>query len=300
MKVQDPYKILKIEFDGISEAIDNYTSDSLICNYLKKMKIALQEDSTSEVMYYLEKLCAWYDENISAIYSNQFVYNKREHSQSKHLLDSLFSQLKEYDFNKIEQMKRESTTVTDIVYKNKQTKIFISHSSKDRSYVELLVTLFDSMGLSSSQIFCSSLPGYDIPIDTDIFDYLRDQFLQYDLHVIFIHSENYYQSSVSLNEMGAAWALKNNYTSLLLPGFSFDKMTGVVNSETVAIKLDNDTIEVKDKLNQLYEKLMIEFSLEKKPQVIWERNRDNFINNVFAESKKQLMFSKAVVMKRPF
>ena len=44
MKVQDPYQILKIEFDGISEAIDNYTNDSLICNYLKKMKRALQED----------------------------------------------------------------------------------------------------------------------------------------------------------------------------------------------------------------------------------------------------------------
>ena len=97
---------------------------------------------------------------------------------------------------------------------DKPHKIFISHSSKDVAYVAQIVNLLDGMGLNQTQVFCSSLPGYGVPIDTNIFDFLRDQFLKYNLHVIFIHSDNYYMSPISLNEMGAAWALKNAVTSI--------------------------------------------------------------------------------------
>ena len=162
----------------------------------------------------------------------------------------------------------------------KSPKIFISHSSRDKEYVSKLVELLDGMGLDQTQVFCSSLPGYDIPIGTNIFDYLRNQFLSYDLHVFFIHSKNYYQSAVSFNEMGAAWALKTEYSSLLLPGFGFGEMTGVVNSHTIAIKLDNDEVEVKDKLNQMYAKLIEEFGLARKADIIWEQKRDRFIKEV--------------------
>ena len=169
---------------------------------------------------------------------------------------------------------------TIAMLEKKPPKIFISHSSRDKAYVSKLVELLDGMGLDQTQVFCSSLPGYDIPIDINIFDYLRNQFLSYDLHVFFIHSKNYYQSAVSLNEMGAAWALKTEYSSLLLPGFGFGEMAGVVNSQAIAIKLDNDEVEVKDKLNQLYAKLIEEFGLTRKTDVIWEQKRDRFIREV--------------------
>lgn len=163
---------------------------------------------------------------------------------------------------------------------NKQPKIFISHSSKDKDYVTRIVSLLDDMGLHPGQIFCSSLPGYDIPIDINIFDYLRAQFREFSLHVMIIHSDNYYQSSVSLNEMGAAWVLRSNCTSFLLPGFQFDQMTGVVNSDTIAIKLDSDETEVKDKLNQFYSTIATEFSVAKKPDIIWEQKRNSFITGI--------------------
>ena len=163
------------------------------------------------------------------------------------------------------------------ISEKREPKIFISHSSRDRDFVAQIVTLLDGIGLNQTQIFCSSLPGYDIPIDTNIFDFLRGQFLKYDLHVFFIHSSNYYESPISLNEMGAAWALKSTCTSILLPGFPFTGMKGVVNSEDVAIKLDNDETEVKDKLNQLHSKIAEEFKLTKKPDIIWEKNRNAFI-----------------------
>lgn len=162
----------------------------------------------------------------------------------------------------------------------KPPKIFISHSSRDKDYVAKIVEILDGMGLDQTQVFCSSLPGYDIPVDTNIFDYLREQFVSYNLHVFFIHSANYYQSAVSLNEMGAAWVLRNEYSSFLLPGFSFAEMKGVVNSQAIATKLDNDPLEVKDKLNQLYDKIVVEFGIAKKADIIWEQKRDRFIKEV--------------------
>ena len=162
----------------------------------------------------------------------------------------------------------------------KTPKIFISHSSKDVAYVTQIVNLLDGMGLNQTQVFCSSLPGYGIPIDTNIFDYLRKLFFEHDLHVIFIHSENYYKSSVSLNEMGAAWVLRNEVTSILVPGFDFSQMTGVVNGDSISIKLDMPDMELKDKLNQLYDKVVKEFGLTKKADIIWEQKRDSFIREV--------------------
>lgn len=162
----------------------------------------------------------------------------------------------------------------------KPAKVFVSHATKDKPYVEKLVALLEYMGLDQTQLFCSSVPGYDIKISTDICQYLREQFLEYDLHVIFVHSPNYYKSAVCLNEMGAAWALKSEYTSMLLPGFKFEQMVGVIDSTTIGIKLDNDPVEVKDKLNQLYAKITDEFSLKQKPGIVWEQKRDRFINEV--------------------
>lgn len=163
---------------------------------------------------------------------------------------------------------------------NMRPRIFISHSTNDKPYIEKIVALLDDMGLDQTQVFCSSIPGYDVPVGKTIFEYLREQFLEYNLHVIFVHSKSYYQSAVCLNEMGAAWALKTEYTSLLLPGFDFDQMVGVVDDSTIAIKLDNELIEVQDKLNQLYSKIADEFELRKKSDIIWEQKRNRFIEDI--------------------
>lgn len=47
----------------------------------------------------------------------------------------------------------------------KKPKIFISHATKDKDYVSVLVNLLEDMGLRQSQIFCSSAPGYGIQLD---------------------------------------------------------------------------------------------------------------------------------------
>ena len=57
-------------------------------------------------------------------------------------------------------------------------------------------------------------------------------------------------------------------------------MTGVVNNQSIAIKLDGEQLELQDKLNQLYDKIVSEFGLTKKVDIIWQQKRDSFIKAV--------------------
>lgn len=159
----------------------------------------------------------------------------------------------------------------------KTPKIFISHSSKDVEYVSALVDLLCDIGLNAEHIFCSSVPGYGIPLDHDIYDFLKQQFQEHDLHVFFILSDNYYDSPACLNEMGATWILQTNYTSILLPGFEFRKIDGAINPRKIAIKLDGLQDDLKEKLGQLKDNLIAEFGLPNLPSIRWEKKRDEFI-----------------------
>lgn len=218
------------------------------------------------------------------------LYEKRKDSYVKGTIDILENPIVDWDeknyFNTVKGKLFAIKGKIDMLYQTeeasnkKKPMIFISHSSKDKSYVEHIVSLFDDMGLTDEQIFCSSIPGYDIPLGKTIFEYLLELFREYDLHIIFVHSANYYQSPISLNEMGAAWVLKSNFTSFLIPAFDFSDMKGVVNNASISIKLDNADDEVKDKLNQLYDQVVAEFGVKKKAAVIWEKKRDAFINAV--------------------
>lgn len=163
----------------------------------------------------------------------------------------------------------------------KDPKLFISHSSKDKEYVEEIVELIRKIGLNDSQIFCTSVPGFGIDINEPIIDTLREQFNKHDLYVLFIHSENYYSSPIALNEMGAAWALKTKATSILLPGFNYSQMKGVFGSEKISIKLDEaDARILRNGLNELRNELLSFFNIDGNKAIIWENDRDKFINSI--------------------
>lgn len=173
------------------------------------------------------------------------------------------------------QAERSETTMPQ-----KSPKVFISHSSLDKNYVAALVELLEDIGLNEQQIFCSSISGYGIPLDEDIYDYLKLQFDNHELHVILVLSDNYYESVACMNEMGAAWMLQSKYTTVLLPGFEFKNIKGAINPRKIGLKLDNDSTDVKEKLGQLKDSLLEEFNLPPITDVRWERKRDNFINAI--------------------
>lgn len=159
-------------------------------------------------------------------------------------------------------------------------KIFISHASMDVEYVEKLVDLFIDMGVREDQIFCTSVPGFGIPEGEDIYDYLRKQFNEYALHVVFVLSNNYYRSVASMNEMGAAWALYNKYTIVLLPGFGFKEIDGAINPRQIALKLDDRTDVVQEMLGQIKRSLFEEFGLPDIADTRWEKKRNLFIKEI--------------------
>lgn len=168
-----------------------------------------------------------------------------------------------------------------IVEATKRPKILISHASKDIGYVQLILNLFEDIGLTNDEVVCSSVPGYGIPLGADIYDWLASQFQEHDLYIIFALSEQYYQSPACLNEMGAAWVLKQDYDSILLPGFDYKQIAGAVNPNQIALKLDdNDINNLKHRLLELKDKIVRKFLLRSMSETKWERNRDEFLRNI--------------------
>ena len=162
----------------------------------------------------------------------------------------------------------------------KTPMIFISHSSKDKPFVEALVSLLEDIGFDKSNLFCSSVDGYGIALSKDIFETLRSLFNEHNLYVIFIHSPRYYKSALSLNEMGAAWVLKTDFCSFLTADMDFNKMSGVVNGSTIAIKVDTE--DVPSRLSELKNLLIQMFSLPLIDETKWERKRNMFLKQVLS------------------
>lgn len=133
MRESDPYLILKMEFPGIKDVITKYKSSGLIDNYLTLMEQALSRNSESQVLYCLGNICGWYNENISIINSNRYVFNKSEHIKAKALLDTLNEQLQSYDFSLIPE-KIKSNAIAG-------NKVFIVHGHDNEAKVTIARTL---------------------------------------------------------------------------------------------------------------------------------------------------------------
>lgn len=162
----------------------------------------------------------------------------------------------------------------------KPYKLFISHSSKDIEFVEALVTLLESIGFNNKTLFCSSIPDYWIGLSKDIFASLKQLFTDYELYVIFIQSPRYYESAISLNEMGAAWVLQADYCSILTKDMQKEQMRGVFNDSTIYLKVDMP--QVKARMNELKNTLAEIFSLPTMSDTTWERKRNTFLKAVNA------------------
>lgn len=258
--------------------------DSVYCTKIKKIQDRPQFSKWKQALLF--ELNEVYDRtkdnyigNTLAILNTGFKGSKDEQSFNE-LTGSLLA-IKN-NINKYYPTESKSTVNDNDKTKEviKSPKIFISHSSLDKDYVSDIVELLEDLGIRGNQLFCSSIPGYGIPLDEDIYDYLKQQFQEYDLHIIFVLSDNYYKSPACLNEMGATWVLQKRYTTILLPGFDFKEVKGAIDPTKIAIKLDGDSLDVKEKLGQLKDSIVQEFSLTSISDIRWEKKRDKFISKI--------------------
>lgn len=175
----------------------------------------------------------------------------------------------------------------DEIYKS--PKIFISHSTNDEPIVERFVTMLGQIGVKQDQLFCSSVAGYEIPQGAgDLYDFIRNEMSNDNLFVILMLSENYYKSPVCLNEMGAAWVKQSTCQIILLPGFQYSKIEGVVNPRDITFRLD-DKEKRNYALNDLKDCIISHLGLmDNLSQNHWERVRDKFLEEVDSISDQLL------------
>lgn len=109
-------------------------------------------------------------------------------------------------------------------------KIFISHSSKDVDIIEDFVDhiLGLGIGINTKDIFCSSIEGMDIRNGGDLRRHIQSNIRFADFSYLMI-SDNYKQSEVCLNEMGAVWAYDSNVRIYMLPNTSIDAIGWLCN-----------------------------------------------------------------------
>jgi hypothetical protein len=169
-------------------------------------------------------------------------------------------------------------------------KIFISHASKDVKYVEHLVQLLNDMGIvkSDKSIFCSSLPGYDIPYGENIYDFLKGELNNNNIMVLFVLSNNYYKSASCLNEMGAAWVTSRSQNFILLPNFNFSQISGAIDPSKISFNLNDE-----HGLDKFKDKIVEIFELEEIDYKIWNKDKAKFVEfiNILGKEDQAIMTS---------
>lgn len=208
-------------------------------------------------------------------------YTQSHRNAYKRSFDTLIQSIGNY----IEEFNEELETVTkisennEIENENTITKVFISHSSNDSAIVEEVIEILESIGLNSTQIFCSSFNGYGIDYGDNFLERIKDE-LDNNVLVLFILSENFYKSPVCLCEMGATWMKTNTHIPILIPPMDFKDIKGVI-PLTQGFVI-NDSLALSQFKGQIESIFKIKNILNIST---WERKRDRIVTRINKEIK---------------
>ena len=149
-------------------------------------------------------------------------------------------------------------------------RIFISHSSKDKSIVKDFVNhiLMLGIGIENNDIFCTSIEEMNIENGEDIRNHIHKNILGSEYSILLL-SDNYKASEICQNEMGAVWTNNATVRYYLLPNFTADKIGWLVNP------LQAEQITNAVALDKLHKELIQLFGL--KETGIWSSQREQFL-----------------------
>ena len=166
--------------------------------------------------------------------------------------------------------------------------IFISHAVKDKDLVENFVDniLQLGMGISTEDIFCSSLSGMGIPSGKNFIDYLKEE-IQQPKGVIVFFSKSYISSQFCMCELGATWAMTHKILPILVPPLTYSDVKGVLTGIQVDKLNDADDL---NRFQQTFSEILEKDVLF--PQ--WEKKRNKFLkesesilNKMIEEMKRE-------------
>lgn len=168
----------------------------------------------------------------------------------------------------------------------KEPIIFLSHRSSDKKYGDALEKLIVGLGVKNHQLIYTSHPLHKIPLDKNIYDYLREN-IGRDTFVIILWSDEYLDSPACLNEMGAAWVMQTDYTNIYTPKFSFGNPKYhqcAVDTRKMGAVLNGDQ-HCKANMIEFKNKIVKMFDLHVDEQT-WMYLLDEFIKDITTETIK--------------
>lgn len=150
------------------------------------------------------------------------------------------------------------------------SKIFISHSSKDKPVIDKFFELLKlGCDLNNDDIFCSSIEAAGIKVGKDFVQWIKNKVLESDLVILFV-TPNYLESKFCISEMGASWALEKEIFPILHP--DLEKDIGSVYLGTNTARLDGTGLDnLKDRISDYVPKA-------KKNTATWSLKRKEFTN----------------------
>lgn len=246
------FRELKLEYEGIKNTIQRYTSDGNIINYLNQLSIGISSSDIDSIKYCLESILSWYQKNISKIHSNPFECNCESHDENLEKIKRFQKVFENVSNNYLQKENRGESKNEPI--------IFLSHKSDDKKYADALEKFIIGLGVKNNQLIYTSHPLHKIPLDANIYDYLRNR-INGNTFMIFLWSDKYLESPACMNEMGAAWVIQSDYTNIYVPSFSFgnpkyrecavdtSKMGAVLNGDD---HCKANMIELKNKIQSIF------------------------------------------------
>ncbi len=153
-------------------------------------------------------------------------------------------------------------------------KIFISHSSIDKEIVDVFIDKILRLGLNidTKDIACTSREDTGVKTGNDIRNYIKENISNCDF-VFFMISENYQNSQICLNEMGAAWATDRLVMPLVFPNVSFENIGWLYNVRK-GMKLNDSSA-----LDSLFEDICDKYDCRLKVST-WNMQKDAFIKYI--------------------
>jgi len=244
---------LKIDIEGIEKDIKAYDKDSPALTKCFAIKQAIRDSDKDVLLFCLNELQDWYSENLQFALQAANIMRPNEHKSNMNKINNYIAELENYDFE---------TKKKVIKNKNEEDNpiIFLSHSSSDKKYGDIIESFLMGLGLKKEQLIYSSHPLHKIPLDSNIYEYLRKN-INRDIFMIILWSDKYLESPACLNEMGAAWVVQCDYTNFYVPSFQFGnpkyhecavdtrKMGSVLNGDE---NCKQNMIEFKDKIINMF------------------------------------------------
>lgn len=130
---------------------------------------------------------------------------------------------------------------------NFNDSIFISHSSKDIEFIAQFVSFLERIGIARNKIFCSSIEGQGVKNGQRIEEKVRDNLIESKL-VIYILTNNFFDSSYCTQELGAGWILRDDRILekatfiLKLDDLQADDIKGFINKDFKYSELNADSL----------------------------------------------------------